>query len=144
MVTEAKYRQYISDFNAACAGRGDGFGAFFDTYYEPDAVFEYVPKARKNSGRAQLLEFWGGVAEIMQETIRDHTHFISTETAVASEAPSDFRCKTDLEWVGVKHKAGTVFRLMMAAFYDVSPNDKFQYVRVYSIYNPAYAPAQDG
>lgn len=74
MITEAKYRQYIKDFNDTCAGKGDGFGAFYDTYYEPDAVFEYVPKARRNSGRAQLLEFWGGVSEIMQETIRDHTH----------------------------------------------------------------------
>lgn len=65
---------------------------------------------------------------------------MSSGTAVASEAPIDFRCKTDLEWVGVEHKAGTVFRLMMAAFYDVSPTGKFRYVRVYSVYNPAYTP----
>jgi hypothetical protein len=38
----------------------------------------------------------------------------------------------------VEHKAGTSFRLMMAAFYEVSQNDKFKYVRVYSIYHPAY------
>jgi hypothetical protein len=40
--------------------------------------------------------------------------------------------------VGVKHKAGTSFRLLMAAFYRVSPNDKFDYVHVYSIYHPDY------
>ena len=76
----------------------------------------------------------------MDETILDHTHFLATPTAVAAEAPIDFVCKQDIDWVGVQHKAGSKFRLMMAAFYDVSPNNKFSYIRVYSIYNPAYKP----
>jgi hypothetical protein len=63
---------------------------------------------------------------------------VASPTTIASEAPIDFLCKKDLEWVGVPHKAGTSFRLMMAAFYEVGPSGKFQYVRVYSIYNPAY------
>jgi hypothetical protein len=76
----------------------------------------------------------------MEEKILPHTHFVSSETCVASEAPIDFRCKRDLEWVGVSHKAGSTFRLMMAAFYDVSQNGKFSYVHVYSIYHPDYQP----
>ena len=63
---------------------------------------------------------------------------MSSDTAVASEAPIDFQCKKDLEWVGVKHKAGSSFRLRMAAFYDVSVGGKFEYVRVYSVYHPDY------
>ena len=138
MITEGQYRQYIRDFNESCAGRGMGFAAFFDKWYEPDAIFEYVPTAAKNSGKERAVAFWNGVSRIMQETIRDHTHFVTSPTTLASEAPIDFACKQDLEWVGVPHKAGTSFRLMMGAFYDVSPNDKFKYVRVYSVYHPAY------
>lgn len=74
----------------------------------------------------------------MREEIRPHDSFLSVEGTVASEAPIDFICKQDLDWVGVQHKKGTSFRLRMAAFYEVSPNDKFQYVRVYSVFNPAY------
>jgi hypothetical protein len=138
VITDEKYRRYISDFNDCCAGGGMGFAAFFDKWYEPDATFEYVPMAAKNSGRDTAVAFWNSVSEIMQETIRDHTHFVASSTSVASEAPIDFVCKQDLEWVGVQHKKGSTFRLMMAAFYEVSPHDKFKYTRVYSIYHPDY------
>jgi hypothetical protein len=140
MITEERYCQYIHDFNAACAGGGMNFSDFFDKYYEPDAVFEYVPAAKKNTGKAGAVAFWESVSEIMEETILPHTHFVASSTCVASEAPIDFHCKRDLEWVGVRHKAGSTFRLMMAAFYDVSQNDKFSYVHVYSIYHPDYQP----
>ena len=140
MVTEARYREYIRDFNSTFTPDGLSLEEFFDKYYEPDATFEYVPQAKKNVGREQVLEFWHGVSGQMDEKILDHTHFLATPAAIASEAPIDFVCKQDLEWVGVHYKAGSKFRLMMAAFYDVSPNDKFSYVRVYSIYNPAYTP----
>jgi hypothetical protein len=138
MITEEKYKEYISDFNDSCSGQGMGFAAFFDKWYEPDATFEYVPKAAKNSGKDKAVAFWNNVSKIMHETIRHHTHFVTSRATLASEAPIDFVCKTDLEWVGVQHKAGTSFRLMMAAFYEVSQNDKFKYVRVYSIYHPNY------
>lgn len=66
-------------------------------------------------------------------------HFIrGFRHAVATEAPIDFKCKKDLEWVGAEHKAGSEFRLIMAAFYCVSANDKFEYVRVYPVYHPDY------
>lgn len=139
MFTEARYQQYIRDFNSTFVD-GMTLEDFFDTYYEPDATFEYVPQARKNVGREQVLAFWRGVGGKMLETILDHTHFLEDDTTVASEAPIDFLCKEDLEWNGVPYKAGTKFRLMMCAFYDVSPNNKFTYARVYSIYNPAYKP----
>lgn len=138
MITEREYRQYIADFNAACAGDGTGFGTFFDKWYEPDAVFEYIPTAQKNVGRDVTVSFWRHVRGIMQEQIRDHTFFLTSETELATEAPIDFYCKQDLEWVGVNYKKGASFRLLMAAFYRVSRNNKFRYVRVYSIYNPAY------
>jgi hypothetical protein len=51
MVTEAEYTQYTKDFNEACAGDGTAFDAFYDKYYEPDAVFEYIPTVTKNSGK---------------------------------------------------------------------------------------------
>ncbi|MCL6282359.1 hypothetical protein M3P21_02360 [Ruegeria sp. 2012CJ41-6] len=138
MITEAQYRDYIADFNGACAGTGMTHGDFYDKWYEPDAVFEYIPKAKINSGKASAVAFWTGVSEIMQETIQPHIHFVTTPSLIATEAPIDFRCKQDLEWVGVQHKAGTSFRLMMCAFYEVSENDRFRYVRVYSIYHPHY------
>lgn len=137
-MTEETYEQYTRDFNAACAGDGTGFGEFFDRYYEPEAVFEYIPAARKNSGRESTVAFWKSVHAIMREEIRPHRSLLITESSVAVEAPIDFWCREDLEWVGVKHTAGTSFRLMMAAFYTLSPRDKFEYVRVYSIFNPAY------
>jgi hypothetical protein len=40
--------------------------------------------------------------------------------------------------VDAKFKKDDAFRLMMAGFYRVSKRDKIEYVRVYSIYNPAY------
>jgi hypothetical protein len=138
MVTKEKYNQYIKDFNAACAGDGTGFDAFFDKYFEPSAIFEYIPTAEKNSGKELTVSFWKKVHEIMHEEIKEHTTLLVSENAVATEAPIDFLCKKDLEWVGEKHKAGTSFRLLMAAFYHVSPNDKFEYVRVYSIYHADY------
>ena len=138
MMTEDEYNQYINDFNAACAGDGSGFDSFYDKYYEPNAVFEYIPNATKNMGKDVIVSFWREVHDIMLETINDHVSFLSSHTAVASEAPIDFQCKKDLEWVGVKHKAGSSFRLRMAAFYDVSVNGKFKYVRVYSVYHPDY------
>lgn len=141
-MTEAEYNEYIEMFNGACAGDGTGFTAFFDRYYEPDAVFEYVPNATKNSGRAFTIKFWQGVHEIMQETIRPHISFLRAGSRMASEAPIDFLCKRDLEWVGEPHKKGSSFRLMMAAFYDLSPANKIQYARVYSIFNKAYQPEE--
>ncbi|WP_170761224.1 hypothetical protein [Ruegeria lacuscaerulensis] len=138
MITEVQYREYISDFNGACAGTGITHAEFYDKWYEPDAVFEYIPKAARNSGKDEAVGFWTSVSEIMQETIQPHIHFMSNETTIATEAPIDFLCKQDLEWVGVQHKAGTSFRLMMCAFYDLSPRGKIKYVRVYSIYHPHY------
>jgi hypothetical protein len=137
--TEARYQQYIRDFNSTFVG-GMTLEAFFDKYYEADATFEYVPQARKNVGREEVLAFWNGVGDKMQEVILNHTHYLENETTVASEAPIDFFCKEDLEWNGIPYKAGSKFRLMMCAFYDVSTNNKFSYARVYSIYNPAYKP----
>ncbi|MFA0813119.1 hypothetical protein [Microbulbifer epialgicus] len=139
MFTEARYLQYIKDFNSTFVG-GLTLEDFYDTYYEPNATFEYIPQARKNIGREQIVAFWRGVSGKMQETILNHTHFVENETTVASEAPIDFLCKEDLEWNGVSYHAGTRFRLMMCTFYDVSLNNKFSYARVYSIYNPKYKP----
>jgi hypothetical protein len=133
MITEEIYSQYIKDFNAVCADDSADYGAFYDKYYEPDAVFEYVPNATKNVGRDMTVAFWQGVRRIMCEEIREHISFLSSATAVASEAPIDFRCRKDLEWVGVNHQAGSSFRLWMAAFYEVSERGKFKYVRVYSV-----------
>jgi hypothetical protein len=48
--------------------------------------------------------------------------------------------RQDLDWVGVNHKAGSRFRLMMDAFHAVTPNDKLSCVRVYSIHYPACTP----
>jgi hypothetical protein len=111
---------------------------FFDEYYEPNAVFEYIPTATRNKGKEITVSFWKTVHDLMQEEIKDHTTLVISGNRVATEAPIDFVCKKDLEWVGVQHKAGTSFRLLMAAFYHVSANDKFEYVRVYSIYHPDY------
>ena len=134
---ETKYNHYTEDFNSACIGRKT-FGDFYDKYYEPDAIFEYIPQAKKNIGRQEILAFWESVHDIMTEKIQPHDSLLITESTVAVEAPIDFRCKKDLEWVGVKRKAGSSFRLRMAAFYDLSKNDKFKYVRVYSIYHEDY------
>ena len=139
MFTEERYQQYIRDFNSTFVGIMT-IDAFFDEYYEPDATFEYVPQARKNIGREEVLAFWKHVGGRMQEVILNHTHYLENETTIASEAPIDFLCKEDLEWNGIPYKAGSKFRLMMCAFYDVSPNNKISYARVYSIYNPAYKP----
>ena len=138
MMTEAEYTQYTKDFNEACAGDGTAFGAFFDKYYEPNAVFEYIPKAIKNSGKEITVSFWKSVHDIMQEEIKPHRSLVISGKKIAVEAPIDFLCKKDLEWVGEKHKAGSSFRLLMAAFYDLSDNGKMKYVRVYSIYHDDY------
>jgi hypothetical protein len=138
MMTEAEYTQYTKDFNEACAGDGTAFGAFFDKYYEPNAVFEYIPNATKNSGKEVTVSFWKSVHDIMQEEIKPHSSLVISERKIAVEAPIDFLCKKDLEWVGEKHKAGSSFRLLMAAFYDLSDNGKMEYVRVYSIYHHDY------
>lgn len=136
-MNQAKYNQYITAFNSACLG-SISFADFYDEYYEPDAIFEYIPAARKNKGREEIIAFWQGVHGIMTEEIQPHISLLITDSALAVEAPIDFKCKKDLEWVGVTHKAGSSFRLRMAAFYDLSENDKFKYVRVYSIYHEAY------
>jgi hypothetical protein len=137
IMDEAKYNQYIEDFNSACTG-GKTFTDFYDKYYEPDAIFEYIPAAKKNNGRKEIIAFWERVHDIMTEEIKPHYSLLITESNVATEAPIDFKCKNDLEWVGIKHKAGSSFRLRMVAFYDLSKNDKFKYVRVYSIYHEDY------
>jgi hypothetical protein len=137
-MTEEKYNKYISDFNAACAGDSNAFGDFYDKYYEPDAIFEYIPNATKNVGKEVTVSFWKHVHEIMHEEIKHHRSFLISDTQIAVEAPIDFLCKKDVEWVGVKHKAGSSFRLLMSAFYDISTSGKFEYVRVYSIYHPDY------
>ena len=67
MMTEAEYTRYTKDFNEACAGDGTAFGAFYDKYYEPHAVFEYIPKATKNSGKEITVAFWKNVHAMMQE-----------------------------------------------------------------------------
>ena len=138
LMTEERYNQYIGDFNAACAGDGSAFGDFYDKYYEPDAIFEYIPNATKNAGKEVTVSFWKQVHEIMHEEIKPHSSIVISDKIMAVEAPIDFLCKQDLDWVGVKHKAGSSFRLLVAAFYHISPNGKFQYVRVYSIYHPDY------
>jgi len=137
-MTETEYTQYTKDFNEACAGDGSAFGHFFDKYYEPNAVFEYIPKAAKNSGKEITVAFWKSVHDIMQEEIQPHRTLVISEMKIAAEAPIDFKCKKDLEWVGEKHSAGSSFRLMMAAFYNLSEKGKINYVRVYSIYHNDY------
>ncbi len=74
----------------------------------------------------------------MCEQIKDHTFFLASDTDIAMEAPIDFYCKQDLEWVGVKFKKDAPFRLLVAGLYQVSENNKIESARVYSIYNPAY------
>ena len=138
MMTEEKYNKYIGDFNAACAGDGNAFGDFYDKYYEPDAVFEYIPNATKNVGKEVTVSFWKHVHDIMHEEIKQHRSLVISDTTIATEAPIDFLCKKDLEWNGVKHKAGSSFRLLMSGFYDISKSGKIKYVRVYSIYHPDY------
>ena len=138
MMTEAEYNQYTSDFNAACAGDGTAFGPFYDKYYEPHAVFEYIPNATRNVGREITVSFWQSVHEVMQEEIKAHRTLVISESNIAVEAPIDFFCKKDLEWVGVQHKEGSSFRLLMAGFYDFADNGKIKYVRVYSIFHPNY------
>jgi hypothetical protein len=138
-MTEGKYNQYIADFNAACAGPGD-FEPFFDKYFEPDAVFEFIPDAKKNVGKKEVLAFWQSVHDIALEEIQPHASFLATDTLVASEAPIDFKCKKEFELMGVKRQAGDSIRIRMAAFYELSQNDLMKYVRVYSIYNDAYQP----
>lgn len=59
-MTEAEYLAYIDMFNAACAGDGTGFAAFFDRYYEPDAMFEYIPNTTRNSGAVFVLSMVSG------------------------------------------------------------------------------------
>jgi len=137
-MTEEKYNQYIDDFNAACAGDGNGFSEFYDKYFEQDAVFEYIPKAAKNVGKDITVSFWQHVHGIMHEKIQDHTSYLSSGNKIAVEMPIDFLCKQDLEWVGEEHKKGSSFRLTVCGFYTISENDKFSYVRVYSIYHPDY------
>ena len=137
-MTETEYTQYTKDFNNACAGDGSGFGDFFDKYYEPDAVFEYLPKATKNTGKEITVSFWKNVHSLMREEIKPHTALVISERKIAVEAPIDFYCKKDLEWVGVEHKAGSSFRLMMAGFYTLSDKGKIKYVRVYSIFHKDY------
>ena len=139
-MTEAEYTQYTEDFNNACAGDGSGFGDFFDKYYEPDAVFEYLPKAAKNSGKEITVSFWKSVHKVMREEMKPHTSLIISERKAAVEAPIDFYCKKDLDWVGIKHKAGSSFRLMVAGFYTLSERSKIKYARVYSIYHKDYQP----
>lgn len=136
-MNETKYNRYTEDFNSACMGNMT-FTDFFDKYYEPEAVFEYIPQAKKNVGRQEIVSFWQSVHDIMTEKIQPHYSLLITESNVAVEAPIDFTCKKNLEWVGVKRKAGSTFRLRMAAFYDLGENDKFKYVRVYSIYHEDY------
>ena len=140
-MNEKRYNEYIAAFNAACRSSAPDFHAFFDAFYEKHAVFEYIPAARKNKGR-EIVEFWEEVHAILEEQILPHRSFLSQGNKVAVEAPIDFLCKKDLEWVGVSHKKDDRFRLMMCAFYDITPNDRFEYVRVYSIYHPAYKPGE--
>ena len=137
-MTEAEYIQYTKDFNEVCAGDGTAFGAFFDKYYEPNAVFEYIPNATKNAGKEITVSFWKNVHDMMQEEIKPHSSLVISERKIAVEAPIDFFCKKDIEWVGEKHKAGSSFRLLMSAFYYFSDNGKMEYVRVYSIYHHDY------
>ncbi len=138
MLTESEYRRYTNDFNAACAGDGTGFGGFYDKYYERDAVFEYIPNATKNIGKEVTVAFWEGVHEMMLEEIQPHSTFITSGNKIAMEAPIDFTCKKDLEWVGVEHKQGESFRLLMAGFYDFSHKGKIEYVHVYSVFHQDY------
>ena len=129
MITIEHYEQYIRDFNAACAGDGSGFADFYERYFEPNAVFEYIPKATKNMGKDMTVRFWQGVHETMHETIQPHRSLLINDKMVAAEMPIDFVCKKAMEWVGVERQAGESFRLMVAGFYHVSSNDKFEYVR---------------
>ncbi len=138
MMTEAEYNQYISDFNAAFDGDGSTFGDFYDKYYEPNAVFEYIPNATKNVGKEITVSFWQMAHEMMHEEIKPHRSLVISGSKIAVEAPIDFFCKKDLEWVGVQYKAGSSFRLLMAAFYDFANTGKIEYARVYSIFHPDY------
>ena len=83
MMTEERYNQYIGDFNAACAGDGSAFGDFYDKYYEPDAIFEYIPNATKNAGKEVTVSFWKQVHEIMHEEIKPHSSIVISDKIMA-------------------------------------------------------------
>ena len=58
MMTEAHYKQYVSDFNAACAGDSTAISEFYKTYFDPNAIFEYILNATKNVGKDMTVSFW--------------------------------------------------------------------------------------
>ena len=37
------------------------FSEFYEAYYEPEAIFEYIPNATKNVGKEMTVSFWKNV-----------------------------------------------------------------------------------
>ncbi len=126
IMTIEKYREYEELFS-----KSKDKSAFFDLYYDQDAVFIHPFKGTFR-GKDNLVNFWGAGEgsghDGIHETIK-MTNLISEEDNFAVELDIDWKCFKDTNYLG-ERKNGDVFHGKCAAFYKMK-NDKIYYVRLY-------------
>lgn len=133
--TQAQFEEYEDAFNNA-----SDKSAFFDKYYDPEAVFVHPYKGTLK-GKEQLVGFWNSGKNSGHDGIHEFLHlknFISVADKLAVELDIEWRCFEDTDYLGPR-KAGDVFWGHCAAFYDIKDG---KFAKVFIYLNLAQSDAQ--
>ena len=125
-MTREQFEIYEAEFNGSAEK-----SAFFDRWYDPEAVFVHPFKGTFR-GKDQLVSFWNtgknsdhsGIHEILQ--LRD---FLSVDGRFAAQLDIEWHCFEDTDYLGSRKK-GDVFRGKCAAFYKLR-GKKIAHVQLY-------------
>jgi len=105
--------------------------AFFDKYYDPEAVFIH-PFKGSFKGKQALVGFWNAGKNSGHAGIHEVIHFrsiVAQGDKVAAELDIQWNCFEDTDYLGPRKK-GEVFYGKCAAFYDIK-DGKFIRVQLY-------------
>lgn len=126
VMTREQFESYEAEFN----GSSDK-SAFFDRWYDPDAVFIH-PFKGSFRGKEQLVGFWNSGKNSGHKGIHEILHlkdFISVTDRFAVQLAIEWHCFEDTDYLGPRKK-GDVFRGKCAAFYALN-GKKIAHVQIY-------------
>ncbi len=117
-----EFEQYCRDFNES-----ENKEAFFDKYYDENAVFEHPLKGTFR-GKQAILDFWTEGHQGIHEVLKPIT-FLEDGDRRAVEVKIEWRCLEDTDYLGSREK-GHVYYADCAGFFHLK-NGKIIKAKMY-------------
>ena len=113
-----QFEEYLSAFNSS-----EDKGAFFDRYYDPDAVFSHPPIG-VFKGREEIVNYLNSGKNEGHDGVRETIklrEFISIEGKMAVEVDLEWNCFRDTDFLGPRKK-GDIIHARCAGFFTFKEN----------------------